>query len=86
MIAPSPVYEIAAVFAGSGIAGFALVGLADLHFRSRGRAGRGLLLFGAYFLLFVFSVPLLLFAVAGMFRSWRSGASGANPPRGGGST
>jgi hypothetical protein len=80
LVAPSPVYEIAAVLAGTGIAAFALVGLADLHFNSRGRSARGLLLFAAYFLLFIFSIPIVLFAITGAIRSWRMQSNISSPP------
>lgn len=79
-IAPSPIYEIAAVMAGVGIAAFGLVGLADLHLRSRGRPGRGMLLFASWMLIFMFGLPLLIFAVFGAMRSWRARPAAGGPP------
>jgi hypothetical protein len=69
--APSPIYEIGAVLAGTGIGAFALVGLAELHLRSLGRPGRSVTLFVTYLLLFLFTLPILIFAVMGLVRSWR---------------
>lgn len=70
-VTSSPIYEIASVFAGTGIAAFALTGLAEFHYTTRGRPGRGLLLFSTYLLIFMFTIPLLLFAIWGMIRAWR---------------
>ena len=84
-IAPSPVYEIAAIMTGVGIAAFGLVGLADLHLKNRGRPGRGMLLFASWMLIFMFGLPLLIFAVFGALRAWRSrpgGGSAGMPPSG----
>lgn len=77
-----PLANFGAVFAGVGIAGFALIGLADLHWVSRGRPGRGAILFFSYLALpLFFLLPLAVFAFIGARRSirWRGGASG-NPP------
>ncbi len=70
-ITASPIYEIASVVAGTGLAAFALTGLAEFHYNTRGRPGRGLLLFTTYLLIFMFTIPLLIFAVIGMVRAWR---------------
>jgi len=70
------VREIAAVLAGVGIAGFALVGLAEIHFASRGRPGRMLLLIGCYLLIPLFSLALVVFAAIGARRSLRRAAAG----------
>lgn len=78
MMLASPLYEVAAVAAGIGIAGFGLVGLAELHRASRGRPGRGLLLFASYLMLVLFSFPLAVFAVWGAARVLR-GRSGPPP-------
>lgn len=80
MVAPSPLYEVAAVLAGTGIAGFSLIGLAELHLTSRGRPGRGLLLLAAYLLIVLFSLPILIFAVMGVMRAWRARARPPLPP------
>lgn len=71
----SPGYEIAAVAAGIGISGFALLGLASLHLGLRGRPSRGPILFANYLLLAIFTLPLIVFAVVGAWRAlrWRSG-------------
>ncbi|MGI9400788.1 MAG: hypothetical protein ACR2O0_06005 [Rhizobiaceae bacterium] len=70
-ITASPIYEIAAVFAGTGLAAFALTGLAEFHYNTRGKPGRGLLLFSTYLLIFMFTIPLFIFAILGMVRAWR---------------
>jgi hypothetical protein len=64
-----PAYEIAAVAAGIGTAGFGLIGLAELHYVSRGRPGRGVMLFVSYLVLVLFSFPLLVFAGIGARRA-----------------
>lgn len=69
---PSPGYDIGALLTGIGIAGFGLIGLAELHLVTRGRQGRGLLLFVTYLLLILFTVmPLAFLAVWGAIRVLR---------------
>ena len=70
-VAGSPVYEIAAVMAGAGIAALSLIGLAELHLNSRGRANRFALLFAVYALIVAFTLPLIFFAALGAMRTWR---------------
>lgn len=77
--APSPVYEVAAVMAGVGVAAFGLIGFAEIHHNSRNKPGRGLILFASWMLFFMFSVPILIFAVFGAMRAWRRGAGGGPP-------
>ncbi len=79
-IASGPLYEIAAVAAGIGIGGFGLIGLAELHYVSRGRPGRGVMLFLSYFLLVLFSFPLLIFAGMGVRRAFKSRNQPPSPP------
>ena len=67
-----PLYEISAAVAGIGIGGFALVGLAELHTISRGRAGRGFMLFISYLVLILFYFPMLVFAIIGARRAIRN--------------
>ncbi|MEC9344209.1 MAG: hypothetical protein VYD64_10240 [Pseudomonadota bacterium] len=71
MLFSGSAYAVAAVVAGIGVAGFALVGLAELHHISRGRPGRGFLLFISYFMLVLFTFPLLIFAGMGVRRTIR---------------
>ena len=77
----SPVYEIGAVAMGIAIAGFGLVGLAELHLSARNRPGRGFIIFVVWLLIFLFSLPIIIFAVTGAFRVWRLGSN--TPPTGG---
>lgn len=63
---------VAAVFAGAFGAAFTLVGLAGFHRRTRGRAGRGLLLFTVYGAVVLLTFPLLAFLVLGVFDTARS--------------
>ena len=67
-----PAFDIAAVATGIGIAGFGLVGLAELHFVSRGRPGRGVMLFISYLVLILFYFPMLVFAIIGARRAIRN--------------
>lgn len=70
-VLPSPGYEVAAIGAGLAIAGLGLVGLAQLHYASRGKPGRGIMLFLSYFVLVVFGLPILVLAVIGALRAFR---------------
>ncbi len=80
-----PYYDIAAVAAGASVAAFGLVGLAELHAITRGRAARTLILTGTYLILVLISVPLLAFAVLGAIRVYRGNARPpVLPPRAGG--
>lgn len=69
-----------AVLTGLGIAGFGLVGLAQLHYRTRPMAARGLILGAVYASLVLFSFPLLIFTLLGITRSLRTAR---NMPGGG---
>lgn len=81
-VAGSPIYEIAAVMTGAGLAAFSLTGLAELHLTSRGKPSRPALLFAVYAFIFAFTLPLLFFAALGVLRSWRMRPppSPTNPP------
>jgi hypothetical protein len=74
-ILPGGLFEIAAAFAGASIAALGLIGLADLHYVSRGKPARGLLLAGVWLIILLFSIPLAFFAVTGAMRVWRGGPS-----------
>ncbi|WP_185983263.1 hypothetical protein [Aureimonas mangrovi] len=65
--------NVAAVFAGALGAAFTLVGLAAFHHRTRGRSGRGLLLFTVYFAIVVLTFPIFAFLVYGVFKAARPG-------------
>ncbi|WP_206455024.1 hypothetical protein [Aurantimonas marina] len=62
---------VAAVFVGALGAAFTLVGLASLHRRTRGRPGRGLVLFTTYTAILLLSFPIVLFMALGLFETWR---------------
>lgn len=79
-VAPSPLFEIAGVLAGAGIAGFSLVGLAELHLSTRGRPGRGLLLAASYLLIVLFTLPIFIFFAMGVARTWRRRPVPPTPP------
>ena len=64
---------IGAVVVGAFGAAYTLIGLAGLHRRSRGRAGRGLVLFTSYAAILLLSFPLLVFMGFGLFQTWRNG-------------
>lgn len=70
------------LFADVAVGGFAmaftLVGLAGLHRRTRGKPGRGIILFTSYAAIFLLSFPIAVFAALGIFDTYRSG-SGAQP-------
>ena len=71
-----PAAAVAAVFAGAFGAAFTLVGLAVFHQRTRGRAGRGLLMFTVYGAVLLLTFPLLAFLVLGVFDTARSRPAG----------
>jgi hypothetical protein len=82
----SPGIEVAALATGLGIAGFAIVGLGELHTMTRGKPGRGLILIVSYLLLLVFGFPVFVLAVMGAIRALRSNPNNPsmpNMPRGG---
>ena len=66
--------QIAAVVTGAFGAAFTLVGLAAFHFRTRGRAARGLLIFTVYTAIVILTFPLLAFLVYGVFAAARTSA------------
>jgi len=70
---------IADVFVGGFGAAFTLVGLAALHKRTRGRPGRGLVLFTSYAAILLLSFPIALFLAMGLYETWRRRAP-ASPP------
>ncbi|WP_102957900.1 hypothetical protein [Mangrovicella endophytica] len=59
----------ASVLTGAFAAAFALVGLAAIHRRTRGRSARGLLLFTNYAAILLLSFPLVAIAALGMFET-----------------
>ncbi|PCI04460.1 MAG: hypothetical protein COB78_09130 [Hyphomicrobiales bacterium] len=61
--------SIAAVFSGVLFMAFAIVGLGALHLRLRGRQVARPMLIITYLIIFLFSFPLLIFAIAGVARS-----------------
>ena len=73
-----PLSLFADVVVGGLAMGFTLVGLAGLHRRSRGKPGRGIILFSSYAAIFLLSFPIAVFAALGIFDTYRAG-DGANP-------
>lgn len=61
--------SIAAVFSGVLFMAFSIVGLGALHLRLRGRQVARPMLIITYLIIFLFSFPLLVFAIAGVARS-----------------
>ena len=61
--------HVFAVFAGVLFMAFALVGLARLHHRARNNPGLRLVVFFTYILIVLFAVPLVLFAIIGLFHA-----------------
>ena len=72
-----PVALVADVVVGGLATAFTLVGLAGLHRRSRGKPGRGLILFASYAAIFLLSFPIAIFALIGIFDTYRAQLSAA---------
>lgn len=68
-----PAGLIATVFAGAFGTAFALVGLARLHKKTRGRPARGLILFVVYSAILFLTFPIFVFVVIGIVDVWRNG-------------
>ncbi|NDW05747.1 hypothetical protein [Jiella pacifica] len=62
-----PVEQIALVACGAFGMAFTLVGLGQLHARTRGRSNRGLLLFVSYAAIMILSFPLFVFTCLGIY-------------------
>ncbi|GEM_PF-3458205 len=80
LILPGTLQLAAAVLLGIGIGGFGLIGLAHLHFTSRGNPIRPFLLWASYASIVLFSVPLLIFTAIGLFRSFNVSNRNASGP------
>ncbi len=65
--AAGPVEQIALVVCGAFGMAFTLVGLGQLHLRTRGRSNRWLLLFVSYAAITILSFPLFVFTCLGIF-------------------
>lgn len=63
---------IGAVVCGAFGAAFMLAGFAVLHYRTRGKPWRPLALWGAYLAVFIFTLPLVFFLIAGMVETRRA--------------
>ncbi|MEO0328836.1 MAG: hypothetical protein AAF217_09590 [Pseudomonadota bacterium] len=72
---------IAAVFAGSLLVAFSLVGLAGMHLRARNNPVGFFTLVIIYLLIVLFFIPLYLLAVPGVIRSFNQPST--NPPAAG---
>ena len=68
---PGTVRLVGAVVVGAFGVAFSLAGLASLHRRTRGRPGRGLILFASYAAIFLLSFPLAVFTAIGLAETWR---------------
>jgi hypothetical protein len=78
-----PLGEAARVLAGTLGCSIAMVGLAVMHALTAGNGARGLILFVAYALLFIFGFPIVLFALIGIADNYfnlRARRFGAAPP------
>ncbi|EAU42699.1 hypothetical protein FP2506_07656 [Fulvimarina pelagi HTCC2506] len=64
---------VATVFTGAFGTAFALVGLARLHRRTRGRPARSLILFVVYTSILFLTFPIFVFLVIGIVDVWRHG-------------
>ena len=73
-----PLSLFADVVVGGLAMAFTLVGLAGLHRRSRGKPGRGIILFASYAAIFLLSFPIAAFAALGIIDTYRNG-DGAKP-------
>jgi hypothetical protein len=76
---------VAGIFVATLLVIYAMVGLAVLHFITRGMTSRGLLLGGTYTALVIFGWPVLLMALFGLADTVidlraRVGAKGGGPP------
>ena len=71
--------SIAAVFSGVLFMAFSIVGLGALHLRLRGRQVARPMLIITYLIIFLFSFPLLVLAIAGIARSISRLGNPANP-------
>lgn len=79
MLLSGTVADAGGVFLGIAIAGYALIGLAQVHYRLRGNPAAGMLLGIVYGTIVLFTVPLFVFTVMGLFRSFTS--NNARPPQ-----
>ncbi len=70
---------VSAVFAGAFLTAFSLVGLAGLHLRLRNNPAAFLVLSIVYLTIFLITLPLYLFAIGGVVRSFNQTTT-SNPP------
>ncbi|MEM7216061.1 MAG: DUF2232 domain-containing protein [Pseudomonadota bacterium] len=68
----------AAVFAGTFLTAYAMVGLASAHFQARSNPVSFIFLILGYIIIVLFFVPLYLFAIGGMLRTFSN--SNTSPP------
>lgn len=73
---------IAGVVAGVFLMGFALLGLANLHLRSRNNPAGGILVILAYVVIVLLYLPIYLFAVSGLTRCF-NGIPNSTPSKNG---
>lgn len=72
-LATSPPLSFAfAVVCGGLCVAFGIVGLADLHWRSRNWSSRSAILFATYASIILFSIPIFIFTIVGLLKSGRN--------------
>lgn len=76
---PGSISHIGTVIAGAMAGGFLLAGLAQLHFRTRGKAWRSVMLWLAYVALGLFAFMVFFFVIAGMLDTSKSAPVSGNP-------
>jgi hypothetical protein len=69
-----------AVILGIAIAGYGLIGLAQLHLKTRSFPSQGILLAIVYGSIVLFTLPLLVFTVIGIYRSIFNNQTGQSGP------
>jgi len=67
-----------AVIAGALVMAFSVVGLAIMHQRTRGWAGRGLMMMVAYVMIALLFFPVYLFSFAGVIKAVRENIDNSN--------
>lgn len=80
VVLPGALALASGVLMGIGIGGFGLIGLAQLHLKTRGNPGRGVILGVAYGSIVLLSIPYLIFTAIGLYRSFKtSGRTSSGP-------
>lgn len=72
LVTSPPLSFAFAVMCGGLCVAFGVVGLADLHWRSRNWSSRSAILFLTYSSIILFSIPLFVFTIVGLLKSGRN--------------